>query len=146
MHRQMHHFPSLPALHRRIRRHPPISDLLAKWLGIFMFGGRGIQRIRDPVALTLAEMVDQQVAGNGGDPGHKRTLARIICIESPVHLDKDLLGEVLRIVGVTSKPVADVVYPPVIALNDLLPSRGIARNTATDQQSDNLGFFQTRLP
>jgi len=34
----------------------------------------------------------------------------------------------------------------VIALHNLFPGRGIARNAATDQQSDNLGFFQTRLP
>jgi hypothetical protein len=33
----------------------------------------------------------------------------------------------------------------VIALNDFFPSRGIAPNAATDEQSDNLGLFQTRL-
>jgi hypothetical protein len=111
-----------------------------------MFRRRRIQRIRDPVALTFAEMVDQQVARNRSDPGHERTLARIVGIQGAVHLDKDLLGEVLRILGIPSKPVADVVYPPVIALHNLFPSRGIARNTATDQQSDNLGFFQNWTP
>jgi hypothetical protein len=34
----------------------------------------------------------------------------------------------------------------VVALHNFFPSRGIARDAATDEQSDNLGFFQTRLP
>jgi len=33
----------------------------------------------------------------------------------------------------------------VVALHNLFPSRGIAPYAATDQQSDNLGFFQNRL-
>jgi hypothetical protein len=32
------------------------------------------------------------------------------------------------------------------ALHNLLPSRGIARNAATDQQSDNLGIIQNQTP
>ena len=33
----------------------------------------------------------------------------------------------------------------VVALDDLLPGRGIPVHAATDQQSDDLGFFQTAL-
>ncbi len=90
-------------------------------------------------------MIDQKIAGNGGDPGHKRTLARVIGIQGAVHLDKDLLGEVLSILGIPGKSVADVINSPMIPLNNLLPGRGIAGNAATDQQSDNLGVIQTEL-
>jgi hypothetical protein len=34
----------------------------------------------------------------------------------------------------------------VIALHNLFPSRGIAPNAATDQQSDNLGIIQNQTP
>ena len=90
-------------------------------------------------------MIDQKIASNSSDPSHKRALTRVISIQSPIHLDEDLLGEVLRVLGIPRKPVADVVDSPVIALDNLLPSRGIARNTATDEQSDNLGIIQNRL-
>jgi hypothetical protein len=55
------------------------------------------------------------------------------------------LGEVLSILRIPRKPITNAINPPVIALNDLLPGRGIARNTATDQQSDNLGIIQNPL-
>ena len=90
-------------------------------------------------------MIHQQVAGNGGDPGHKRALTSVIGVQRPVHPDKDLLSEVLGVLRIPGKPVADVINPPVIALHNLFPSRGIAPNAATDQQSDNLGFFQSEL-
>jgi len=52
----------------------------------------------------------------------------------------------LRVIGVPRKAVADVVNPAVEALHNLFPSRGIARNAATDQQSDNLGIIQNQTP
>jgi hypothetical protein len=56
------------------------------------------------------------------------------------------LGEVLSVLGIPGEPVTDVINSPMIPLNNLLPGRGIARNAATDQQSDNLGFIQTEPP
>ena len=111
-----------------------------------MLGGRRIERIRDSVSLGFTEMIDQQVPSDRSYPGHERALAGVEGVQGPVHLDKDFLGKVLSAVGIARKPVADVINPPVIALNDLLPSRGIARNAATDQQSDNLGIIQNQTP
>src|ERR1700677_87522 len=91
-------------------------------------------------------MIDQQVPRNRGYPGHERPLTGVIGIQCPVHLDKDLLGEVLGVLRIPRKAIADVINPPVIALDDLLPSRGVARNAATDQQSDNLGIVQKQAP
>jgi hypothetical protein len=91
-------------------------------------------------------MIDQQIAGNRGYPSHERALTRVVCIQRPVHLDKDLLRKVLSILGIPGKAVADVINPPMKALHNLLPSRGIARNAATDQQSDNLGIIQNQTP
>src|SRR6202051_3445372 len=141
----MPHFPRSPPAPPRIGNQPPIGDLLAQWLRILVLRRHGIQRIRNSVAFGFAEMIDQQVPCDGSDPSHKRALARVIGIQSPVHLDKNLLGEVLSILRIPGKPVANAINPPVIPLNNLLPSRSIARNTATDQQSDNLGIIQNRL-
>ena len=71
-------------------------------------------------------MIDQQVPGDGRDPGHERALGRIVGTEGAIHLDKDLLGEVLRVFRIAGKAVADVVDSPVIALHNFFPSRGIA--------------------
>src|ERR1700722_10509039 len=111
-----------------------------------MFRSRGIKRIGDSVAFALAKVIYQQIAGDGGYPGHERALGRIVGIQRSVHLDKDLLGKVLSVLSIPGKPVADVIDPPVIALDDLFPSRSVARNAATDQQSDNLGFIQSTTP
>ena len=108
--------------------------------------GGAIQRIRHSIALTLAEMVDQQISRDGGDPGHKRTLTGVIGTQGAVHLDKDFLGEVLCGFAVARKAVADVINAPVKALNDLLPGRGIATHAATDEQLNDLGFFQNQTP
>ena len=78
-------------------------------------------------------MIDQQVAGNGGDPGHEGALTGVIGVESAVHLDEDFLGEVLGVVGVAGEAVADVVDAAVVALDDFLPGSGVSANAATDQ-------------
>src|ERR1019366_5934599 len=140
--RPMHHFARFQALDGRIGRQPAVGNLVAQGLRILVLGGHGIERIGQPVAFRLAEVVNQQVPRDGGYPGHERTLTRVIGGQGAVHLDKDLLGEVLGVLGIARKAVADVVDAPVVALNDLLPGRGVASNAATDKQSDNLGFFQ----
>src|SRR5260221_7825174 len=55
------------------------------------------------VPLTFAEMIDQQIARDRSDPGHERALTGVIGIQRPVHFDKDLLGEVLRVLGIDRK-------------------------------------------
>jgi hypothetical protein len=52
----------------------------------------------------------------------------------------------LRIVGRSSKSIANVIDPTMIPLNDFIPCDRVAGNAATDQQSSHLGVFQDLLP
>src|SRR5262249_54663494 len=138
----MDSIPCLAALYVGVWGPGWIRNLFAQRLGIFVFRGSCIQRIGHAVGFGLSEVIYQQVSGNRGYPGHERAFPALVCIQSAVHLDEDLLGEVLGVVSVARKAVADVVNAPVMALDDLFPSRRIAANTAANQQSDDLGFFQ----
>jgi hypothetical protein len=111
-----------------------------------MLGRRGIERVGEPISFGFAKVIDQQIAGDGRDPREERTLASVKGIQGPVHLDENFLGEILSVVGVARKSIADVVDASMMALNDFFPSRSVATDAATDQQSDNLGFFQTLTP
>src|SRR4029077_10712223 len=91
-------------------------------------------------------MVDQKVAGNSCCPCHKRATLDVITIECAVHLDKDLLGQVVSVGAGSGKAVANVVDAPVVALNNLLPCHGVAGNTARAEQSSHMGVFQVALP
>jgi hypothetical protein len=90
-------------------------------------------------------MVHQKIASNRRDPGHERSAVNVVRVEGAVHLDENLLGQILRVIARSGKPVTDVVDSPVILLDDFLPCRGIARNAATDQQSSHMGVFQQLL-
>ena len=74
--------------------------------------------------------------------------ARVVSIgtQRAIHLDEHFLGQVRRIIWRAGKPVADVVNPPVILLDNLLPCRGVARHTATDKGIDSLVVVQSALP
>src|SRR3954447_9989979 len=96
--------------------------------------------------LGLAEMIDQQIAGQRSDPGHESAAASVIRVKRAVHSDEDLLCQVLRIVRRPGKSITDVIDSTMIPLNDLLPCDRVASNAATDQQSSHLGVFQDLLP
>src|SRR5581483_1635072 len=91
-------------------------------------------------------MIDQEVARDRGYPRHERAALDIIGLQRAVHLDENLLGEVLGIVCRSGEAVTDVVDPPVVTLHDLLPGGGVAGDAATDQHSNHLGVFQDRTP
>src|SRR5271167_763014 len=91
-------------------------------------------------------MIDEQVAGDGGDPGDERAFGAVVAGQGAIHLDEDLLGEVLGVVGGSGEAVADVIDTPVVGLNDFFPGSGVAGNTAADQHRDYLNVFQTMLP
>ena len=66
--------------------------------------------------------------------------------QGAVDLDEYFLGQVGGVVGRAGEPIADVVDSPVILLDDLLPSRGIAGHTSPDQRIDRLVVVQSALP
>src|SRR5215470_6240192 len=123
-----------------------IRKLLGKWHGVLMVGGGAVERIGHPLLLGTAKMIDQEVAGDRRNPGHEGASVGIVATQSPVHFDEHLLGQILRVSTRSSEPVADVVYAPVVTLDDFLPGSDVARNAATDQQCCHLGIFQAALP
>ena len=105
---------------------------------------RGIERVGDAVLLGLAEVVHQQVASDGRNPGYKGTLGAVIAGQRAVHLDKDFLGQVFGVVGRSRETIANVIDTPVVGLDDFLPSSGVAGDTAPDQHRDYLNVFHSR--
>src|SRR5579863_4300628 len=91
-------------------------------------------------------MVDEQVARNGSDPSDERPLRVVVARESAVHLDEDLLSEVLGVVGRSGEAVAEVVDSPVIGLHDFLPGGGVTGDTAPDQHRNDLDVFHWCSP
>jgi len=74
----MNAFGDLPAADELVGRGGLVLNLLAQGLGVFVGGGRGVERIGDAVLLGFAEMIDQQIAGDGGDPGDERSLRAVV--------------------------------------------------------------------
>src|ERR1700757_997149 len=91
-------------------------------------------------------MVHQKVAGHSSYPGHESAALDVIAIEGAVHLDKDLLGQIVGVGARSGKSVTNVVDATVVALNNPPPCHGVAGNTATNQQSSHMGVFQVALP
>src|SRR5262249_38083854 len=113
----MNGIPCLAALYMGVWGSRGVRNLFARGLSVFMLGGSRIQRIGHTVVFALAEVVHQQIACNRGHPGHERALAAFVRVQGAVHLDKDLLGEVLGVVGIAREAIADVVNPPMMALD-----------------------------
>src|SRR5579864_2064617 len=91
-------------------------------------------------------MINQQIARHRRDPGHESAAVHVVGIERAVHLNKNLLSQIVRIVAGSSESIADVVDAPMIALDNFLPCGCVARNAATDQQSSHMCVFQSRTP
>src|ERR1700756_1790680 len=142
----MYPFPGFAALNSGIRGEPFVLDLLTERHGILVLGRRRIHRIRDPVLLGLAEMIHQQVARHGRQPGHERTTLHVVGAQSAIHLNEHFLGEILRVIRRPRETIADIVDAPVIALDNLLPRDCISRDAASHEAVDNLGVFQPALP
>ncbi len=79
---------------------------------------------------------------------HVMNDARVVSnvLKRAIHLDEHFLGQVRRVIWRAGKPVADVVNPSVVLLNDFLPCRSVAGHTATDKGIDGLVVVQSALP
>src|SRR6185437_1870269 len=77
-----------------------------RWAGCVAVKGH-IQRIGDAVLARAAEVIDQQVARQGGNPGLEAALVRVEAGKVAVELEEDLLRQVLGVCRRSRKPVAD---------------------------------------
>src|SRR5437879_4445142 len=85
-------------------------------------------------------MVDQKVAGNGGEPCSKCALPHVVGAQSAIDLDKNVLGKILGIVGRAGKPIAQVVNAAAVKTHDFLPGCGIATQATANQEPGLLIF------
>ena len=83
----------------------------------------------EPVA---AEVIDQQIAGEGGQPGLEAALLEVEAGEVLVELEEDLLGQVFGIAVRAGEPVADGIDSAVLGDNQLLPGLGVAGEAFPD--------------
>src|SRR5581483_3587516 len=91
-------------------------------------------------------MVYQQISGDRTYPGDEGPFGMVVAGKSAVHLDEDLLGEVLGVVGRSRKSIANVVNTPGVSLHDFLPGGGVAGNTSPNQHRNDLDVLHLRSP
>src|SRR5271167_424778 len=144
--RFMDHFLRLLALNSRLGTGGRIFQLLRRREALVLASRGRVEGGGHPVVPSLTEVVHEQIARYCGNPSHERGPRGVVRAERAIHLEEYLLGQVSRLVWRTRKPVADVINPTVILLDDLLPSRSVASNTATDKGIDGLGVVQSVLP
>src|SRR4030081_541452 len=123
-----------------------VLNLLTEGLCVFVVGRRPVERIGHSILLRLAEVVDQKVAGNRGDPSDESAFRGVVARKCAVHLDEDLLSEVLGVIARARETIADVIDTPVVCADDFFPGGGIAGNTAAHKHRNDLDVFQPVLP
>ena len=93
----------------------------------------GVDRVGRPLLAGAAEVIDQQVAGQGGDPGVEAALGRIEAAQVGVELDEDILGQVFGVMGGGGEAVTEGVDPALLGHHQFRPGAGIAIEAATHQ-------------
>ena len=94
-----------------------------------------------------SEVVDEEVAGQGGDPGLEAALKGVEAGEVLVELEEDVLGEVLGVGGGAGETVADGVDTTMLGDDELLPGLWITGDALANQPADCFLFgFLFRRP
>ena len=91
-------------------------------------------------------MVDEEVAGEGGDPGLEAALEGVEAGEVLVELEEDVLGEIFGVGGRSGETVADGVDAAMLGDDELLPGLRVAGDALANQLADGflLGFLFRR--
>src|ERR1700756_5176281 len=85
-----------------------------------------VHRVSYALLLCSAEMIDQQITGQGRNPRLEAAPAQIECSEVPVNLDEDVLRQVLGIMRRAGKAVAKRVDAAMMRLDQFGPRGRIA--------------------
>ena len=106
----------------------------------------GVQGVGGTVEAGAAEVVDEEVAGEGGDPGLEAAFLGVEAGEVAVELEEDVLGEVFGVGGGAGEAVADGVDAAVLGDDELLPRLRVAGDALANQLADGLllGFLFRR--
>ncbi len=79
----------------------------------------------DTVLFTAAEVVDEEIAGQGGQPGLKAAFLDVKAPEVAVGLEEDVLGEVFSVGCGAGEAIADSVNAAVLLGDEALPGSGV---------------------
>ena len=96
-------------------------------------GQAGVERVGGAVQPRAAEVVDQQVAGQGRDPGLEAALLGVEAGQVAVELEEDVLGQVFGVGGRAGEAVADGVDAAVLRDDELLPRLLVAGHALADE-------------
>src|SRR5437016_5073072 len=95
-------------------------------------------------ALTLAVIVNDQVARQAHQPVLQVALFGIVLFEGSVDTDKDILSQILSTIGTRSEAISQIVYAARISLHNLFPGRAITGATSPHQFSAFIGSQASR--
>jgi hypothetical protein len=92
-----------------------------------------VEGLAGAVEAGAAKVVDQEVAGECGDPGLEAALLGVEAAEVLVELEEDFLGEVFGVVAGAGETIADGVDAAMLRDDQLLPGLRIPRHALADQ-------------
>jgi hypothetical protein len=84
-------------------------------------------------SLSLAVIINYQITRQPHQPVLQIALFRVVLIQRAVHPYKNFLGQIFSRIGAGGKSVGKVVNAARVGLNNLLPSRAIARTTPANE-------------
>ena len=114
-------------------RGPGVGEPVGHGGTIFFAVEGGIEGLGGALEAGAAEVVDQEIAGEGGDPGLEAALLGVEAGQVLVELEKDLLGEVFCVAAGAGEAVADGVDTAMLGGDQLLPCLGVASHALAHQ-------------
>ena len=100
----------------------------------------GVEGVAGAVEAGAAEVIDEKIAGEGGDPGLEAALLGVETGEIFVELEEDVLGEVFGVGAGAGEAVADGVDAPMLGDDKLLPGLRVPGHALANQLGD--GFLR----
>src|SRR6185436_10390759 len=90
-------------------------------------------------ALSLAIVVDNQVARQPHQPILQVALFRIILFQRSINSNEDFLSQILSSICSGSKSISQVIYSSRISVDNVFPGRAISRATLANQFGSFIG-------
>src|SRR5262249_21608291 len=114
-------------------------------------GRDGAQQLRvahvpGPLFAFAPVVVDGLVAGDRRQPGREGPVRFPEAVEVLVHLDEDLLRQVLRLVNPSREPVRHPENPPCVPLDQLAPGSLVSLPAASEEVAVALAQEVRSLP
>src|SRR5579859_7148554 len=94
-----------------------------------------LERVRDTVAASPAVVIDQQIAGDAGEPCWEAAVSHAIACEGSVDAQKNLLAQVLGFGRIAGEAITKIVNAPGVAVHKFLPCCTLSPEAALNQLS-----------